>query len=1148
MNRIRSVLESFDLGKAHINRLNVRSICPDPSNLERVINLIILIYNKTKNEHEDAQYQRVPLSDDFALSGFSTIQIYYAKPVQPLNKLGRLLGKVGCTVDFSTTGLDFLFFLGKGEDLYALTSNHSWKVIKKYSDCHFPIAIARKLTSPSFVYRETKPLVGNIASKADAYKVFQAQQHQLQNIWLIFKCFETTLKKNCSLFSLPPFAKFKDEKIAVSIGVGQLSFGLNLTLPHLCQTLDHLSKIYRGEETKQLNGEVETNDPNYRFLDYIQPVKNGFHKTLNEELLDKVWKFFANQIPFVDFFFCHRYSIDFCRSKEFKLVYWKDDAAVWDKTWHAPPSFFDVIHELQKHLKGVGTKKEFTNHLSHLYLKFEKKEPVYHLTDFFQGEIRSAEGTYFRVEGVWYEVKADYLIIVQRNFYHLLQNHLIKKGERGSLPKSWFRREEWTSFTAAEAAAAAQISSVTALDHLSKLANTDYSVVDEGGKVMYPHAGHNLINRDITHDKLAEVDLLLQSKAKITQDDLVNIGFKNKSGRVLEHLQKARKVVKTSKKQHWIACGPPPESSPLKAFLLEKNREFLQVGIEEQYNRSYLDEEGFLVADQVYPSEIERVEMWDLLYHADPNHLFLYQVKGGFCQDTRDACSQIRLAAQNLRADLSAKDCPLLSRLYRVAAEAPPSSLFRKKVAQTFKKFSQEEFINLFLTKDRKIVFVYAVLDDTDGIERLLSDEPNIEEPFTRNDFANWPQKTIESLKSSGYLSDEMQITAKFLRCNEKEFCKDKAVLGLDKDKEKLYRLLNQRDTNFNSIIAKLELINLHYELEKCGFSFKIAQISRGKAAVSRERNEKTPRMPLQMSLLNFLKPAASKKRQRETDGGPGIKNLRTDCFLISALQLLIHSDFYPLLTDQRRIEDGKEWFTEFSQFSQAYSEGSDTLTVNQLRSSLNFSQNDQEDAAEAITRIFGKYNLDFFASRFKYVRQIKWENVTSMENSNNQFSLLNQDNVMEIETALPLIPMELRAGTFQSLLDQFFQVKNIDAPFTFAVEPDKLYQANSFEEKLVPVALKDTLIISFNRFDQENKLEDEIDFEVGSCQIGDKKYELKGFIVHIGAAKNAGHYMAYCKKMDAWYRYNDEDVGAREEKDALQRAAKAYIVLLSAV
>lgn len=92
-------------------------------------------------------------------------------------------------------------------------------------------------------------------------------------------------------------------------------------------------------------------------------------------------------------------------------------------------------------------------------------------------------------------------------------------------------------------------------------------------------------------------------------------------------------------------------------------------------------------------------------------------------------------------------------------------------------------------------------------------------------------------------------------------------------------------------------------------------------------------------------------------------------------------------------------------------------------------------------------------------------------------------------------------------------------------------------------VRLPRYLLLHIKRFDDQfSKINNRISYpalldiktEGGDKQLlGNTRYALMGLTVHQGTI-NAGHYIAYVKRRDKWYCFNDERILVESERSAL--------------
>ena len=157
---------------------------------------------------------------------------------------------------------------------------------------------------------------------------------------------------------------------------------------------------------------------------------------------------------------------------------------------------------------------------------------------------------------------------------------------------------------------------------------------------------------------------------------------------------------------------------------------------EDYYNQLYNDETGFYVADKITPLGIELCDIMKLSADA----IYLYHVKEGFGQSTRDACSQIRNSASQLRGAQK----HYLEEFYRIAIgyKGKGKVQYRRNLKNELINLGKDRFLELF--QNNKVVFVYAfankIVQRKDGSwpeDKMLSEfkDKNVEN-FSRSTIA----------------------------------------------------------------------------------------------------------------------------------------------------------------------------------------------------------------------------------------------------------------------------------------------------------------------------------------------------------------------------------------------------------------------------
>ncbi|WP_162180755.1 ubiquitin carboxyl-terminal hydrolase [Neochlamydia sp. EPS4] len=850
-------------------------------------------------------------------------------------------------------------------ELFALTTNDGWQVVKSYADFQAPIKWALRVMDPKLTSTETKSLAGHQDSSTETYhQEYALKEHETATVWHYFKGFGTHFKLGSSLYNpeykLSAFTqpkskkglkKEKVSKISVDVGVGRIIIGSSMTMQQHIEILKHLACIsrgddtYRSEENKQVK---EEDDTAFRYLENIQNVEEALVPTLNNALLILVWEYYKNKQPIGELYFVHRYYKDFYRSGEFTLMYEKENKI----SYQYRPSLNEILETLRFLFGQIATFEEFATKFSRVKLKFNRKNPYFALKEFIHGEMRYKGNVFFRIDGLWLQIKADHLAVLQRAFYILIDKHLIDTKDpqaSGQLGKPWLAKKEWATFTAELALEKTEVQEKQLKNYLEELCKREFCFINEKGVVIYPTPTRCLLENEgmpanftkavsknweglslLLTDKKDRKEVLkpqelgvffskknseeyakdlfklLQKKYPVlsrlsgnakkicilredgtpTLSDLSAFIFKginlknNKKaiGKLLTEKMKnnhaceindfkerlnikerfAKAIFKELSKpipmpeqklygSRYLMQGPLPAyfeaSEPLIDFLNEQHNNYKLVLQEEGYNRLYLETPGFLVCDQVYAGKREKVELFDLLkFGKDEEDLYLYHVKEGFAQPTRIACAQIREAAINVLNARVGK-AEMLRKLYYQVIDVKDASPFRQKLKKSFKALPlvenendpSDRFVQLFKRDLNKICFVYAFIDSAEGAERFLIDEKNPGYEFRKEDFdklssqkSSSSTKLYKFLKSQEYLDKYGRVGDKFLRLIKEEFCAEMLEGGWShKIAGKVYERVHQQLSQFDSMVAKIELLHLEEFLKLKGFGFKICQIPR---------------------------------------------------------------------------------------------------------------------------------------------------------------------------------------------------------------------------------------------------------------------------------------------------------------------------------
>ncbi|MBA3721453.1 MAG: ubiquitin carboxyl-terminal hydrolase [Parachlamydiaceae bacterium] len=554
--------------------------------VENFIKKIIKIFNDTLKESPQEAYENVELNrwDKNDQQKFCA-KVYYSKAPIKTSFAQWVTGMSDSgKEEFQSVRIRFVFFLyrkfeikikgvdkaQKQWDLFALTTDEGWRVVKPYTNFEFPTKIALRIVDPRLSGAEKKPLAGHTDSSNEIYRnEYSLLQNEMETVWKWFKGFHSHFKTNSSLYNdeydLEEFVytqtqkELKKNTIGVHIGGGKISIAKPLTMTHYLKLLIHFSRIYHGEKTFVIDGgkkKEEIDDPGIQSLENIQLVEDQLITQLNNGLLKVVWKCFDPKQPLGGLTFMHRFYKDFYNSGLYCLKFGSKEME-----WNYRPSIFEIMECLRDFYGPTTDYASFYKKLETTRFKYNSKKEFFPIVQFFHGELRINNEVYFRVDGLWLKVCADQLAILQRDFHMLLNDTLLNKKGSNILTKPWIAKVEWTAFDVDQMALSCDVSVEDADKFLKKHLDKTFSFIDKDGKVLYNYPTQCLLDESKDYvptlkKRWENLASLLSEKHKekeaITIDDLEEILKLKKKGSGDKTKKWAKELMSSLKKERPI--------------------------------------------------------------------------------------------------------------------------------------------------------------------------------------------------------------------------------------------------------------------------------------------------------------------------------------------------------------------------------------------------------------------------------------------------------------------------------------------------------------------------------------------------------------------------------------------------------------------
>lgn len=188
-----------------------------------------------------------------------------------------------------------------------------------------------------------------------------------------------------------------------------------------------------------------------------------------------------------------------------------------------------------------------------------------------------------------------------------------------------------------------------------------------------------------------------------------------------------------------------------------------------------------------------------------------------------------------------------------------------------------------------------------------------------------------------------------------------------------------------------------------------------------------------------------------------------------------------------------------------------------------------------------------------------KIEKVVNCSNVNKEdYSILPENNTLTEETAEWNLKITFQPNSIfklDTLLKSYFCNENVanSEPRKF-IKNTELIKASIIKEELEFNKLPEHLFINFERFTSNItgkgfvKLNNPIDIPeiLDACSLHanghpNASYELRSFIVHLGTTLKSGHYVAYRKVENQWWKCNDHRVSRISQEEMFNALRNSY-------
>ncbi|XP_071176036.1 uncharacterized protein [Mytilus edulis] len=695
--------------------------------------------------------------------------------------------------------------------------------------------------SESFLEKVVNSLAGYIKTDTDLYKVIQSKNGQdvLMKIGLNFV-------RVCKQMTYGTYAKI------LELFSRQTPFDRCENHAYFLEALDYVQRVSNRAETGELNERFE---------------REIVNMIADKSLSDK-------------YYLSHRFARDWEIASEVTLNEQFFDRSVKDdpeaceqmyeiESWNSAPTLQMVTQALYRRFPNSNELKKVLR-LQRIKLEFFSQnwlKQKHNLQDFVHGYIDDKNEKYYKIAQKWFFLSGKFSQIIDKNFQRFLKLHPLMEFNfnnqyKGSeiLMFPWCLSNEIAHFELTD------MTTVLAIDEESAERITDIlccslTAVDKNG-FQLTRSSCLLSYLSPFHEKLSRELLKTRSgkrkrKTLPTPDD----NESNTVSSILFQLYNKDEIpgnLKSILTEKIICCervdGQEETFNIINPVLTKKmwsmikklelnlsERKLLNFLIsrcplrEEEYSDLYLQGEQFSKLGLTYvPGDrilCNNTKLFDVLaFDGKNSQTYLFHIKKDLDYQTREACSQIRNAAELLWNDFIRGQDNNVQLFWEKASTSStstnPSLIFLK---EEMDKLAKDKYMRMF-SEDMKIIFVFAFMT----LRGKTKKEMIVRKVMTKKDCKDndFPVRVFRYLKKKDILEDNGCISEHFIRMTSKEF-QNLAMHIPNVNEEKarqLYSFLLEYEYNL-STNTKLELLTLdsHFSRYQIGgkrhFDLRIMQL-----------------------------------------------------------------------------------------------------------------------------------------------------------------------------------------------------------------------------------------------------------------------------------------------------------------------------------
>lgn len=394
---------------------------------EDFIRLIIDRGNKKIEVKKKKSGKEINQYEQWELKGFDdtdfSIELYHSQRINE-NSWNAFLSPVvrnNDSIKLMNSNHDFIVFISDDSDIFCFTGGVACNLVDDVCDDEFPLDLMIRLADPEKIKQAKSRGLTGIFYARDLYFRGNQSISATEAFGSVWKDLRASLR--AEVISDSDWINLIGESRTGEINCDvKKSFRIRRKV-----SFKDAVKLIRKIQNELDRDLSEEEEKGFYFINAVKPIRSIYERQeLSNLLIQQLFDSINRGETDFDFDFCHPQYENFLDAIKYEVKYRKVALADWNR----PPTVSELITGIKSSF-NLGSFDEFKEQFSKnfkLITEHEEsnfKDTSAPLIDHIHGEIEHCGNNYFLIDKKWYQIKQNFLDILDDDFQQLLSDPVV---------------------------------------------------------------------------------------------------------------------------------------------------------------------------------------------------------------------------------------------------------------------------------------------------------------------------------------------------------------------------------------------------------------------------------------------------------------------------------------------------------------------------------------------------------------------------------------------------------------------------------------------------------------------------------------------------------------------------------------------------